>query len=180
MRLPLSLPVSREVEDELEKAEHLGDVPELEVLGYSSQPSDGVLASVVRLLSGGVDRPLGGSLPEAHLLRVCAHLAAATRNKPLAGSLINRCLFRLQGKERTEGPTDLFMIAAHACAAQAGEAEYRHMLETTAARFSFAIAGAEDLSDFDRVLDVLTIREEKLIPALARARAIIRTKQGRD
>jgi hypothetical protein len=174
------IPAFKEVEDELEKAAHLGDVPELEVLGYSSQPSDAVLASVLRLLSGGVDRPLGGSLPEAHLLRVCAQLAAATRNKPLADSLINRCLFRLQGKERSEEPNDIFMIAAHACAAQAGEPEYREMLETTAARFSFSIDSAEDLSNFDQVLDVLTIREEKLIPALARARAIIRTKQGRD
>jgi hypothetical protein len=174
------IPAFKEIEDELERAAHLGDVPELEVLGYSSQPSDGVLASVLRLLSGGVDRPLGGSLPEVHLLRVCAHLAAATRNKPLADSLINRCLSRLQGKERIEGPTDLFMIAAHACAAQAEEAEYRDMLETTAARFSFAIDGADDLSNFDRVLEVLTIRDEKLIPALARAREIGRTKRGRD
>jgi hypothetical protein len=72
------------------------------------------------------------------------------------------------------------MIAAHACAAQAEEAEYRDMLETTAARFSFAIDGADDLSNFDRVLEVLTIRDEKLIPALARAREIGRTKRGRD
>jgi hypothetical protein len=135
-----------------------------------------VLASVLRLLSGAVDRPLGGSLPELHLLRVCAHLAAATRNKPLADLLVNRCLFRLQGKERTEGPTDLFLVAAHACAAQAGEPQYRDMLETTAARFCFGIDGAEDLSNLDLVLEVLTIREEKLIPALARARAIVRTK----
>jgi hypothetical protein len=67
---------------------------------------------------------------ELYLLHVCAHLAAATRNKPLADILINRCLFRLQGKEPTEGPTDLFMIAAHACAAQASEPEYRDMLES--------------------------------------------------
>jgi hypothetical protein len=175
---PLSsgIPAFKEIEDELEKASHLGDVPELEVLGYSVQPSDEVLASVLRLLSGAVDRPLGGSLPELHLLRVCAHLAAATRNKPLADLLVNRCLFRLQGKERTEGPTDLFLIAAHACAAQAGEPQYRGMLETTAARFCFGIDGAEDLSNLDLVLEVLTIREEKLIPALARARAIVRTK----
>jgi hypothetical protein len=62
------------------------------------------------------------------------------------------------------------------CAAQAGEPQYRGMLETTAARFCFGIDGAEDLSNLDLVLEVLTIREEKLIPALARARAIVRTK----
>ena len=173
------IPAFKEIEDELEKASRLGDVPELEVLGYSVRPSDGVLASVLRFLSGAVDRPLGGSLPEVHLLRVCAHLAAATRSKPLADSLISRCLFRLQGKERTEGPTELFMIAVHACAVHADEPEYRDILETTAARFGFAIDGTEDLSNFDRVLEVLTIRDEKLIPALARARAIVRTKLSR-
>jgi hypothetical protein len=70
------------------------------------------------------------------------------------------------------------MIAVHACAVQADGPEYRDMLERTAAKFSFAIDGAEDLSHFDRVLEVLTVRDEKLIPTLSRARAIVRTKLG--
>ena len=50
----------------------------------------------------------------------------------------------------------------------------------TVVRFGFAIEGAKELTNFDLVLEMLSIRDERLIPALARARAIVRAKLGRE
>jgi hypothetical protein len=170
------IPAFKEIEEELAKASSLGDVPELAILADASQSSEGVVQNVLRLLSGPVDKSFGARELELPLLGVCAHIAAMARNKQIADIVINRCLFRLQQKDRSEPATDLFMVAIHACAAQAGAEEHRKFLETTAVKCVFALDTPDDLSKFDVIFEVLGIRDEKLIPAVARARAVIRTK----
>ena len=78
------------------------------------------------------------------------------------------------------GVTDLFAIMAEACAAHSDVQKHRELLGTTAAKLCFAVEKNEDLSNLEAIFDVLATREEKLIPALARARAITRTKRGRS
>ena len=77
------------------------------------------------------------------------------------------------------GVTDLFAIMAEACAAHSDVQKHRELLGTTAAELCIAVETNESLSNLEAIFDVLAVRDEKLIPALARARAIARWKRGR-
>jgi hypothetical protein len=168
----------REVETELERASRLGEVPELFALAYAADPSDGVVANVLRLISGAVDKPLSDQ-KQVPLLQLCAYIAACKRNKAIADAVMNRCLFLVQNIGHGERATDLFLVMAHACAALARPEEHRKLLGEAAVRLCFALSTATDLSSLGLIFDVLAMRDEKLSPALARARAIRRTKLDR-
>jgi hypothetical protein len=175
-----AIAVFKEVESRLQTASTFAEVPELFVLANAARPSASVVASVLRLLSGPVDMPLSDGAMELPTLRMCADIAASARNAAIAEAIVNRCAFLLRQKERVGTASDVMMIAIHACAAYAAPEEHRKMLEVTAVKCSFAINETDDLSNVDLILDVLSMRDEKLIPAVARARAIIRTKIGRE
>jgi hypothetical protein len=179
-RLSCGIPAFREIETKLETASSFAQVPELFALANASKPSESVVASVIRLLSGPIDKAFSGAGTELPTLRVCAQLAASGRSSGIAESVINRCIFLLRRREPVEVPSDLFMVAVHACAAHSAPEEHRKMLEDTAVKFSFAIEKVEDLSNFDLILRLLSMRDERLAPAVVRARAIARTKMGRD
>jgi hypothetical protein len=170
----------KEVETKLEKASRFEDVPELAALANAAKPSEGVVASVLRLLSGPIDKPLSGGEMEVLTLRICAHVAASSRSNAVAEAVINRCLFLLRQKEHVAAASDLIIVAIHACAAHAAPEEHRKMVEDTTVKCAFAINKVEDLSNFYVIFDVLAIRDERLIPAVARARAITRAKLRRN
>jgi len=174
------IPMFSEVEARLEKASTVAEVPELPTLAYAARPSEGVVTNILRLLSGPVDGPLGGKETEVPTLRIGAHIAAVSRSTAIANAVINRCLFLLDQRERVATASDLIMVAVHACAAHSSPEGYGKTLDNVVARCAFAIKEAEDLSNFDLILEVLSIRDERLTPAVARARAITRTKIGRD
>jgi len=172
--------VFKEVEDALEKASAFADVPALAALAIAAKPSEGVVANVLRLLSGPIDLPLGDDEMELPTLGMCAHIAASAGSTAISNAVINRCLFLLHKKERATVASDVIMVALHACAAQSAPEEHRRVVEGTLVRCAFAIKEAEDLSNFDLILEVLCIRDEKLTPAVARARAITRAKISRN
>jgi len=172
--------VFNEVEANLNAASTLSDVPQLTALVYATQPSNGVVASVLRILNLPIEQPIVSREHEVSYLGLCAHIAASTRSKPLANAVINRCLFEVRRPGSEAAVTDLFAIMAEACAAHSDPKEHRELLQSTAAKLCFAVEKNEDLANLEAIFDVLATRDEKLIPALARARAIARTKKGRS
>jgi hypothetical protein len=67
-------------------------------------------------------------------------------------------------------------IAIEACAAHENANKYRASLGSVAAQLCFAAPDSVYLSELEAIFDVLALRDEKLIPALGRAWAIVRTR----
>jgi hypothetical protein len=174
------IPLFSEVDAKLEKASALTEVPELVALAYTAKPSERIVADVVRLLAGPVDMPISNKETEAQMLGVCAHIAAVARSAAIANAVINRCLFLLDQRERVTTASDLMMVAINACAAHSSPYEHRKMLERTLVRCAFILKEIDDLSSLNLILDVLCIRDERLTPAVGRARAVAVTKMGRN
>jgi hypothetical protein len=172
--------VFNEVEAKLEAASTLDEVPQLFPLAYATEPSARVVGNVLRILNLPIDQPIASREKEMVFLQLCAHIAAATRSEPLADVVINRCLFEVRRLESEAAVTDIFAIMVEACAAHSDSEKHRRLLGVTAAKLCFAIESSEDLSNLEAIFDVLVMRDEKLTPALARARAIARTKKGRS
>jgi hypothetical protein len=168
-----------EVEARLDAASMLSDVPGLFALAYATQPSPWVVANVSRILSLPTDQPIANREQETVFLELCAHIAASTRAEVLANAVINRCLLEVRRPGSKVAVTDLFAIMAEACAAHSDYQQHRELLGMTAAKVCLSVERTEDLSSLEAIFDVLATRDEKLIPALARAGAISRTRKAR-
>lgn len=134
---------------------------------------------MLRILNLPADQPIASREQEVPFLQLCAHVAASVRSEPLANAIINRCLFEVRRPGSETAVTDLFAIMAEACAAHSDPQKHRDLLGAMATKLCFAVEKNDDLSNLEAVFDCLAMRDEKLIPALARARTIARTKQGR-
>jgi len=176
-----SEPIFREVEEKLHTASMLSDVPGLLTLAHSVQISERALADIVRLVSSPAADSIAIGAPELPYLRLCAHVAANSRSEALAEAVINRCLYKARNRSKEDDViTELFAVMAEACAACAEARAYGELLGQTAANLCFAIDASEGLSHLESIMDVLGKRDERLIPALAQARAIARTKRPRS
>jgi hypothetical protein len=78
--------------------------------------------------------------------------------------------------ESPEEVAALFGIAVEACAVEADPAKHRTLVGTTAAQFGFAVEDPSKLVYLPVLFDMLGARDEKLIPALARANATAQTR----
>ena len=94
-------------------------------------------------------------------------------------AVVNRCLVIIRTPDRKEGVTDIYLVLAEACAAFKDAVRYRSEFGEVAAKACFAIDREQDLKHLASVFAVLGTRDEKLIPALARAQAILQSKLGR-
>jgi hypothetical protein len=167
----------RKVEAKLETADKLDAVPALFALAYSTRCSDAMASHVLRILN--VEWPQSITAdPEQQIvyLQLCAHLAAGSRSVPIANAVINRCLFEVRGKEDGQDIMTFVGIMLEACAAMPKQEDHRRLLGTTLANACFTTNDAKDLSALETTIDLLGQRERRLIPYLAKARAIVRTK----
>ncbi|MBZ9868517.1 hypothetical protein LB515_24360 [Mesorhizobium sp. CA15] len=171
--------VFNDVESNLEAAWALDEVPGVVALANTAQPSQRFIANVLRILNQPVDEPIA-KVDELSFLGLGAHVSAISRSEPIAEAVINRCIFLARNSEPATAPSDLFMIMAEACAAHADPQKHRELLGATATKLCFAINDSQALSGIGSILDVLGRRDERLIPALSRARAIIRAKLAVD
>jgi hypothetical protein len=173
---PQSIPAFTEVEDALEKASALSDVPELLAVVNLIPPSNSIAASVQRILNLPLDEPITKDQSELHAFRLCAQIARATRSIPIGHAVINRCFARLN----TTGyaATDLFAVMAEACAAHEDHEKYAELLGRTAANICFAVNDSATLSQLESVFRVFELCDERLGPSLGRAKAIVRLKSG--
>lgn len=169
-----------EIEAKLGAATLLNEVPGIFALAYATRPSDRVVSSLLRILNLPADQPIASLEKQMAFLELCAHIAACARSEPLANAVIDRCLFEVRRPGSEASVTDAFGIMVEACASHSDSKKHRQLLETTAAKLSFAVDKAEDLSNLEAIFDILALRDEKLMPALAKARAIVRTKRGRS
>lgn len=169
-----------EVEACLDGASSLNAVPGLFALAYITQPSPRVVGNVIRIVNQTTDLPIVTDEQQMPFLRLSAHIAASSRSEPLAQALINRCLVEVRALETKANPIELFVVMAEACAAQPDPQKHGELLGAAATKICFAVENDEDLSNLEAVFDLLVMRDERLIPALARARAIARTKRGRS
>lgn len=172
--------IYNEIQASLDTAVTLSDIPGLFALAYATQPSARVVANVLRILSLPADQPIANNEQELSMFQLCAHIAATARSEPLADAVIARCLFEVRRPGSKMALTDLFPIMAEACAAHSDSQQHRELLGRTAAKLCFSVEKRVDLSNLEAIFNVLATRDEKLIPALARARAISCTKKGRS
>jgi len=171
--------VFKETEHELEKATHLDQVQGLVALAYATRPSDAVVANVLRILKLHSEQPVEDLEQELRDLHTGAHIALAAQSESMAEVIITRCLGLARDARGSEMVTDIFAVMAEACAVHGAEQNHRAALGQSAARICFALDQAEPLSKLLAVFAILIQRDERLAPALAKARAIARTKMSR-
>jgi hypothetical protein len=169
-----------EIEERLDAAARLSDVAGLFALANSVQLTSRAVVNVQRLLELPVTEPIAAGQPEMPFLRICAHIAAASRSETIGQALINRCLFKARNQGSGDAVTDLFEVIAEACGAWGDPQRHREVLGRSATNLCFAVDAAEDLSHLIAIFDVLAKRDERLMPVLARPRAIARAKLGRS
>lgn len=160
---------------QMQSASSFGDMAALFVLAYMIRLPDGGVADVERLLDRAPDEPLVED-HERPFLHLCAHIAGTARSEAIGKLVIHRCLYAARTAGSAEEVAALFAIAVEACAAEADPAKHRTLIGTTAAQFGFAIEDASRLIYLPVLFDMLEARDEKLIPALARAKATAQTR----
>jgi len=175
---PLGNEAAEMVKAKLHAASLLSDVPELFALFYATTPSDDVVEKVLGILTQPADHPVALREQEVSYLQLCAHIAAAARSESIANAVIDRCLYEVRRPGSEAAVTDLFAIMVECCAAIAVSKEYYERIGAAAANLCFAVEKESDLINLESVFHVLATRNEKLIPALARARAVARTKRS--
>jgi hypothetical protein len=168
-------PFFKEVESALQGASRLSDAHGLFGLGYSILPSQQLLAEVLRIVSAPLDQPIADEDTELLYLGLAAHMAACGRSEPLAQAVINRCLFLARIEGSRAGAADLFAVIAEACAAHSDPKLHRALLSEAASQLAFAVRKPEAMSQLESVFNMLGQRDPKLISALGRASAILRT-----
>jgi hypothetical protein len=164
------------VEEKFRYAKALGDVPELFSLANSTSASDSVLDDIRRILTQSSESGVVMDQPSLDCLRAAAQIAGISRSVPVATAVINHCLFRIGQGDPADPITDLFSVMVESCAAHCDPGEYRKLVGTCAANISFAARDPEVLRQLGVIFDCLERRDGRLIPALARARAINRVK----
>src|SRR5579884_6382 len=160
---------------EMHSATSFRDMAALFALAYTIRLPEGILADVERLLDRAPDEPLVED-HERPFLHLCAHIAGAARSERLGKLVIQRCLFAARTAESPEEVAALFGIVVEACAVHADPAAYRALVGATAAQFGFAVEAPSTLAYLPVLFDMLGARDEKLIPALARANATAQTR----
>jgi hypothetical protein len=160
----------------LEKALNFSDVVNLSAFAYSAVLPEASFAHVLRLLNQPVDQPITKDGQDLTLLHLCAHIAGAARSEAVAAAVINRCLYAAQHAESGEQIAELLAVIVEACAAHRDLQRHRELLGSTAAQLCFAVQDSQHLSHLEAPFDVIAMRDERLIPAIARARAITRTR----
>ncbi len=166
------------VEEKLRNAAALSEVPELFALVNSTLPSDSVLENIQRILNQPFESVAMKDWPSLDYLRASAQIAGISRSVPVATAVINHCLFRVREAGSGDSVTDLFFVMVESCAAHSDPVEHRRLVGTCAANMCFAGRDAEALGQLDVIFDCLERRDERLIPSLARARAINRVKRA--
>jgi hypothetical protein len=173
--LSSNIEVFAEVEKKLETSSTLPAWNELFSLVSASRPSERFVGNVRRILSAPPDEPIVETSELAHV-RLCARIGAIARDEPIAGAVINRCLLMLRQSGRQEAFTDVFEVMIEACAAYAAPDAYRKQVGETAAQICGAADNDPDFNNLQGIFDALSTRDEKLMPSLARARAIARVR----
>jgi len=160
---------------QMQSAASFRDMGALFAVAYTIRLPQGVLADVERLLDRALDEPLVED-HERPFLHLCAHIAGAGRSETIGKLVIHRCLYAARTAGSPEEVAALFGIAVEACATQADPAKHRTLVGTTAAQFGFAVEDPSKLVYLPVLFDMLGARDEKLIPALARANATAQTR----
>jgi hypothetical protein len=160
---------------QMQSAASFRDMAALFALAYTIRLPEGVLADVERLLDRAPDEPLVED-HERPFLHLCAHIAGAARSETIGKLVIHRCLYAARTAESPEEVAALFGIAVESCAVEADPAKHRTLIGTTAAQFGFAVEDPSKLVYLPVLFDMLGARDEKLIPALARANATAQTR----
>jgi hypothetical protein len=160
---------------QMQSAANFHDMAALFALAYTIRLPQGVLADVERLLDRAPDEPLVED-HERPFLHLCAHIAGAARSEAISKLVIHRCLYAARTAGSPEEVAALFGIAVEVCATQAHPATHRTLVGTTAAQFGFAVEDPSKLVYLPVLFDMLGARDEKLIPALARAKATAQTR----
>jgi len=166
------------IEEMAARASKLPSWNELFSVANASRPSDGFVASIRRIVSAPAYEPIADT-NELSYLRLCADLGAGVRDEVIANAVFNRCLAIARQGGRTDGLTDIFEVMIHACAAYAAPEVFRKHVGDTAAHLAGVADTPADLTNLLAIFDVLGGRDEQLIPALAKAKAILLTKIGR-
>jgi hypothetical protein len=167
-----------EVEAQLEAATRFADVPGFAAMAFAMQPSEKATANVLRILNLLIEEPVSNAEKELGHLQIGAHFALATRSEPIARAVINRCFMVGQNGPELGLVTNLFAVIVDSCAVHGVGPKYRKVVGDEAARMCFMVDDAETLSSLVRIFDVLGQRDERLIPALAKARAVAEFKIG--
>ena len=166
-----------DVEAELEAATQLDAVPGLLALIGASRPSEKVVASVRRILTGSADDPLTSG-EELKYLRVAARVGASAHDTVIGDAILKRCIVRARHRHRSEQITDILQVMIEAVSAYPDESQYRKQVGNAAAAICLSAEKKLDLRNILTICDALCIRDERLIPALAKASAIARIKLG--
>ncbi|MER9185921.1 hypothetical protein [Mesorhizobium australicum] len=167
-------------EMELEAASHLMQVPGLFGLVYATKLSERAIKNVLRLVRLLTDELIIDGPAELPYLQASAHAALSAGSETIADAVIDRCLILARDGSGSNIVSDLFAVAAEACATHDDRQKYRKALGDVAARMCFAIDRSDDLTQLQAIMDVLAERDQRLAPALAKAQAIARTKLGRQ
>jgi hypothetical protein len=169
-------PLFKAINEALEKASNFSDVSNLFAFSYSVPLPEPALAAVLRILSLPPDEPITNDEDDVPFLHLSAYIAGAARSEPIATAVINRCLFAVRHATSDDEIPRFLSIAIEACAAYENADKYRVSLSSVATQLSFAAPDSVHLSELETIFDVLGLRDEKLIPALGRAREIVRTR----
>jgi hypothetical protein len=164
------------INDKLEEAADFSDVPDLFAFAYSVPLPEPALTAVLNILSRPLDEPVTNDGQDLPFLHLAAHIAGTARSEAISAAVVNRCLYTASKTQSDKDFPTLFAIAVEACGAYQNPAKYREMLGATTAQLCGAVEDSEYISQLEPILDVLGMRDEKLIPALARARAIMRIR----
>jgi hypothetical protein len=164
-----------DVETKLKTATHLDGVPELFALASASQPSESVVANVRRIVTGPVVEPLSQG-EELKYLRIAARIGARARDTAIGNAVINRCLILARRPDRQDRMTDILQVMVEACATYSDAWTYWKQVGDALTAICFAASTRLDLENLLAICDTLSIRDEKLTPALSKARAVARLK----
>jgi hypothetical protein len=169
-------PLFKAINEALEKASNFSDVPNLFAFAYSVVLPKTALAAVLRILSLPLDEPITNDKDDLPFLHLSAYIAGTARSDPIATAVINRCLFAVRHAASDDEIPRFFSIVIEACAAYENADKYRAFLSSVATQLCFAAPESVYLSELETIFDVLTLRDERAIPALGRAQAIVRTR----
>jgi hypothetical protein len=167
------------IEKKLSEASRLFEVMGLFVLVSTIKPSAEVAQNILRIIGTRLDEPIaeGDQLPVLHM---CVRIAASTRSIALSENIIGRCVTAARNTNASGTITEMFSAAVEACGAESDASKHRIAVGETATKFAFATSRREDVENIHAILGVLEARDEKLIPQIARARAIAETKLKRS
>jgi hypothetical protein len=173
---PEPMAIFGDTEAQLEDAAYFNEVSGLVPFAYLNRLPQRTLANVLRILNRPIEEPVTNDDQDLTFLHLCAYVAGVARSEAIATAVINRCLHAARSAASGERVAELFLIVVEACAAHADPAKHRELLGTTATQLCFAVKDNERLSHLEPAFDVLAVRDEKFIPTIARARAIVRTR----